>query len=263
MNNEVLITDHLSQYEPVSKRRDRAPRVIVASGDGLSRDALAKAMGQCRDVEFADAAADELSALKLCVDSDADLLLVDADLPETGGFRTAMEARAVRPGLGILLIGHELDPIRAADLMSGGTSGIGILLQSSLDSIDMLVQAILIVADGGSVLERSLVGHLIGASETLSDGLTSREWEVLGAIADGWSNSAIADQLGLAARTVENRVGCIFNKLKLSNRTDRHSRVNAALHYLNNGKAIPKESQQGPTSDDPVGMLIELDAASN
>ncbi len=260
MSNEVLITDYVSQCGPVSKGRNRAPRVIIASGDGLSRDTLAKAMAQRRDVEFVGAAGDEMSVLALCIDSDADLLLVDADLPEAGGFRTAIEARAVCPSLGILLIGDELDPIRAADLMAGGASGIGILFQSALDSIDMLVQAILIVADGGSVIERSLVGHLISPSATLSDGLTPREWEMLGAIAEGWSNFVIADQLGLALRTVENRVGCIFTKLKLSSRSDRHSRVSAALHYLNNDRSIRSESQQGVDPDSPAGVLIELDA---
>ncbi|MCH7740213.1 MAG: response regulator transcription factor [Chloroflexi bacterium] len=253
------MTDHLLQSGPVPERCNRAPRVIIASGDGLSWDTLARAMAQRRDVEFVGAARDELSVLKLCIDSDADLMLVNADLPEAGGFRTAIEARAVRPGLGILLIGDELDPVLAADLMSGGTSGTGILFQNGLDSFDMLVQAILIVADGGSVIERSLVGHLISPSGTLSDGLTPREWEMLGAIAEGWSNSVIADQLGLAVRTVENRVGCIFTKLKLSGRSDRHSRVSAALHYLNKCKSIRKESRQNVISDDPAATLIEPD----
>lgn len=266
MSNEVLITNHLSEYSsepPRSGGRNRVPGVIVASGDGLYRDALAKAVDQRRDVKIVGVAADERSTLKLCIEAGADLLVVDADLPGAGGFETAIQAREASPNLGILLIGDELDPNGASDLMSGGTSGVGILFRSALDNVDMLVQAISIVADGESVFEESLVRHIIAPSTVLKYGLTPREWEILGAIAEGCSNSAIADRLGIALRTVENRVGCIFTKLKLRNGTSRHSRVSAALRYLESGRSIRFTSKQIAISDNPAGLLIELDTAIN
>lgn len=265
MSNEVLITDHLSKYGPEAsgpRTRNRVPRVIVASGDGLYRDALAKAVGQRRDVKVVGVAVDGHSALKACIEANADLLVVDADLPGAGGFATAFQARAANPSLGILLIGNELDPNGASDLMGGGTSGVGILFRSALENIDMLVQAISIIADGESVFEESLVRHLIAPTTISRDGLTPREWEILGAIAEGCSNSAIAERLGLALRTVENRVGCIFTKLNLRNGSARHCRVSAALHYLKSGRSIRNSSPLSADREEPAGVLIEPGAGS-
>ncbi|NQW16441.1 MAG: response regulator transcription factor [Chloroflexi bacterium] len=261
MNNPLHVTKNSSLNGSGRSESIRIPKVIVANGDGLHKDALAKALAQCGDIEIVGMASEEWSALKLCIDAEADLMLVDANLPSIGGFRTAIEARLVRPNLGILVIGNELNPIQAANLMNGDTSGIGILLETALDDIEMLLQAIMIVAKGGSVFEQSLVGRLVNLSETRSDGLTPRELEVLSSMADGWNNAAIADELGVAVRTVEKRVGRIFMKLGLSNNSERHKRVSAALHYRDKCRPVQREDNPVVAPAKPAGLLIEMKAA--
>jgi DNA-binding NarL/FixJ family response regulator len=163
--------------------------------------------------------------------------VVDIRMPPTHtdeGLRAAVSLRKTHPGLGVLVFSQYVETRYAAQLLAGGAQGVGYLLKDRVAEVSDFVDALVRVAAGGTVLDPEVVTQLMGTSRRTAAlaALTPREREVLGLMAEGRSNAAIAATLFLSAGAVEKHITSIFSKLGLSPSDADHRRVLAVLRYL-------------------------------
>jgi DNA-binding NarL/FixJ family response regulator len=166
-----------------------------------------------------------------------DVAIVDIRMPPTNtdeGVRAAQAIRAELPGTAVLVLSQYLEEDYALDLLAGSAEGIGYLLKDRISDVERFTDSIRRVADGGSVLDPEVVSQMLGRRRVGAplDALTPRESEVLGLMAEGRSNHAIASELVITERAVEKHVTSIFAKLDLPASADDHRRVLAVLTYL-------------------------------
>jgi DNA-binding NarL/FixJ family response regulator len=165
-----------------------------------------------------------------------DVAIVDIRMPPTHtdeGLRAAVTLRDAYPQMGILLLSQWVHAGRALDLFRAGGAALGYLLKDRVTDVDDFVDAIRRIARGGCVLDPDVVAALIPAKpENGMQSLTARERQVLGLMAEGRSNAAIAERLFLGRKTVETHVNAIFTKLGLEPATDDNRRVRAVLAWL-------------------------------
>jgi DNA-binding NarL/FixJ family response regulator len=152
----------------------------------------------------------------------------------TEGLEAARRIRAAHPDTAILVLSQYVETRYAVDLLREDPSGVGYLLKDRVTRVADLADAVRRVAAGGSVIDPEVVARLLGRQRAHSalDELTPREREILGLMAEGRSNHAIADRLGLELKTVEGHVRAIFSKLALEPTAEDHRRVLAVLAYL-------------------------------
>jgi DNA-binding NarL/FixJ family response regulator len=150
------------------------------------------------------------------------------------GLRAAHQIRSDHPETGVLVLSQYVEEAYALDLLSQSTESTGYLLKDRVADIDTFTDAVRRVASGGSALDPEVVSLLLGRRrrEDPLDALTPREREVLGLMAEGRSNAAIAEQLVVTERAVEKHVTSIFTKLDLTPTVEDHRRVLAVLAYL-------------------------------
>jgi DNA-binding NarL/FixJ family response regulator len=166
-----------------------------------------------------------------------DIAIVDIRMPPTHvdeGLRAAHAIREELPGTGVLVLSQYVDERYALQLLSDGTEGIGYLLKDRVSDPSRFAEAIQRVADGGSALDPEVVAHMVQRKvrdEPLDD-LTPRERDVMGLMAEGRTNRAIAAELVVTERAVERHVTGIFGKLGLAADHQDHRRVLAVLAYL-------------------------------
>lgn len=164
-----------------------------------------------------------------------DVLLTDISLPGDNGVQFARACKEQRPELGVLLLSAHAFPSVLAHLeeFSGGW---GYLLKDSVTDVDEVARAIRIVADHGVMIDGALRRQARQSSGTVLDGLSRGQWQLLQAISGGWSNQAIAEQLNLAPKSVENAVGRLYQQLDIDT-TDRtrNARVEATRILLRHG----------------------------
>jgi DNA-binding NarL/FixJ family response regulator len=166
-----------------------------------------------------------------------DVAVVDIRMPPTNtddGLRAALEIRRAHPDTGVLVLSQYVEEGYALELVTDSAEGVGYLLKDRIADIDRFVDAVRRVGQGGSALDPEVVAQLLGRrrrDEPL-DLLTGREREVLGLMAEGRSNGAIAGQLVVTERAVEKHVTSIFGKLGLVPASEDHRRVLAVLTYL-------------------------------
>jgi DNA-binding NarL/FixJ family response regulator len=164
-----------------------------------------------------------------------DLLVLDVRMPPTfrdEGVRAAIRARQKRPGVGILLLSQYVEVAYAQELLSSGDGGIGYLLKDRVASLSQLEDAVTRIAEGGTVLDPEVVAQLLGRRHDPLASLTPRELEVLGLMAEGRTNAAIAAALVIGTGAVEKNVTSIFQKLALEDSGIDHRRVLAVLAWL-------------------------------
>lgn len=179
-------------------------------------------------------AADVPTLLALVDRERLDVVIVDVRMPPshtTEGLQAARQIRAAHPGIAILVLSQYVETRYAVDLLRDDASGIGYLLKGRVARLAELADAVRRVAAGGSVIDPEVVGRLLGRRRRHSplDELTPREWEILGLIAEGRSNAAIAQRLTLELRTIEGHVRTILSKLGLEPTTADDRRVLAVL----------------------------------
>jgi DNA-binding NarL/FixJ family response regulator len=213
-------------------------RVIVADDSVLLREGLVRLLTES-GFEVAGQAGDAEELLAVVDRERPDVAIVDIRMPPTHtdeGLRAARELRVRYPSMGILVLSQYVRPSYAVELLQGGTEGIGYLLKDRVSDVGQLTDSVRRVADGGTVLDPSVVAQLVGRARPGQDPLedvTDREREVLGLMAEGRSNKAIADRLFITEHTVEKHVQNIFLKLEIPTTTDDHRRVLAVLTFLN------------------------------
>jgi DNA-binding NarL/FixJ family response regulator len=166
-----------------------------------------------------------------------DVVVADIQMPpdhSDDGLQAALAIRAARPATGVLMLSQFLEDSYAFALVADGAQGIGYLLKEKVGDLGTFVDAVRRIAEGGSVLDPDVVARLVGRARKSGplDDLTPREREVLTLIAEGRSNSGIANELVVTVSAVERHVTSIFDKLGLRQAPDAHRRVLAVLKYL-------------------------------
>jgi DNA-binding NarL/FixJ family response regulator len=212
--------------------------VVLAEDNSLLRHGLVRLIGAADDITLLGSAAD-LPGLESLIEQHApDVVVTDIRMPPSHtdeGIAVAARLRTERPATGVLLLSQYAEATYALTLLSDGTARRGYLLKERVADGDELVDAIRRVAAGGSVIDPTVVEGLVAATRQQPselDTLTPRETEVLGEMAQGKSNAAIAAALVLSERAVEKHTNSIFSKLGLSEERDLNRRVSAVLVYL-------------------------------
>jgi DNA-binding NarL/FixJ family response regulator len=164
-----------------------------------------------------------------------DLVIADVRMPPTHtdeGIRAALAIRGRWPGIAILVLSQYVEERYAADLLSANTTSVGYLLKDRVADVTEFLDALARVAEGGSALDPEVVAQLLARSRHPLGELTPREREVLALMAEGRSNSAIAQALVVGGGAVEKHINNIFTKLGLAPGDRDHRRVLAVLRYL-------------------------------
>ena len=211
-------------------------RVGVVDDSLLFREGLARLVGELGfEVVFRSGTIDGL--LPLVEQHPVDVVIVDVRMPPTHtdeGLVAARQLKARWPSLGVLVLSQYVEAAQATLLLGEDARGVGYLLKDRVSDLETLADAIRRVAAGGSVVDPDVVSRLLHRRrerDLLAD-LTAREREVLGLIAEGHSNHAIAERLSISLKTVETHIGTIFSKLELFPSTDADRRVRAVLAFL-------------------------------
>jgi DNA-binding NarL/FixJ family response regulator len=166
-----------------------------------------------------------------------EVAIVDVRLPPTytdEGLRAALAARSRLPGLPVLVLSQYVEQLYARELLAGGTGGIGYLLKDRVLDSAQFVSAVRRVADGGTAMDPEVIARLLdhNAADRAVATLSPREREVLGLMAEGRSNAAIAQQMVITERAVAKHIASIFLRLGLQPSDDVNRRVLAVLAYL-------------------------------
>jgi DNA-binding NarL/FixJ family response regulator len=182
-------------------------------------------------------AVDNAPALELALqDPDADAAVLDVRLPPTQtdeGLRAAIAVRAARPGFPVMVLSQYVEQLYARELLASGVGSVGYLLKDRVSDVAEFVDGVRRVAAGGTVLDPEVVATVMARQrEEPLDRLTPREREVLGQMAQGRSNAAIAGRLSVSEKAVAKHINSIFTKLDLPLGEDDHRRVRAVLAWL-------------------------------
>ena len=220
-------------------RDGHALRVVVGEDSFLTREAITALLNDTAGIELV-AACEDADSLRAAIERERpDVVLTDIRMPpdhRDEGIRLANELRDTRPEIGVVVLSQHAEPTYAVLLFEDGSHGRAYLLKESLRDREELVRAVVTVAEGGSVVDPLIVEELLEIQRQRRDSpldrLTPRELEILGLIAEGRSNAAIAEKLVVTKRAVERHINSIFLKLGLRESDDISRRVKAALLYL-------------------------------
>ncbi len=217
-------------------------RVVIAEDQALLREGIVALLRE-KGIDVVAQAEDGEGLLRILAGHKPDLAIVDVRLPPTftdEGIRAALEARKRYPGLGVLILSQYVEPVYTAELLDSGEGGIGYLLKERVGDVKAFVAAVESVARGGTALDREVVSELV-RRRVGEDGdgalgaLTPREREVLGLMAEGKTNTAVARALVVTPGAVEKHISNIFSKLDLPASDEDHRRVLAVLAFLRQG----------------------------
>ncbi|WP_149202686.1 response regulator [Actinotalea subterranea] len=211
-------------------------RIVLAEDSVLLREGLVRLLDEAGHtvvaaVEHADA------IVPAVLEHRPDVAILDVRMPPTftdDGLRAAVRAREAVPGLAVLVLSQYVEESYARDLLADGRGGVGYLLKDRVQDLDALADAVVRVAEGGTVLDPDVVAQLLVPRRVTDPlgSLTAREREVLALMAEGRSNTAIAQRLVVSDGAVEKHVGNLLMKLDLTPSTEDHRRVLAVLAWL-------------------------------
>jgi DNA-binding NarL/FixJ family response regulator len=211
-------------------------RVLVADDSVLLREGLIRLLAEI-GCEVVDAVGDAPALVEAAARYRPDVAVVDIRMPPSNtddGLRAAVEARTANPDLGVLMLSAYIELSYADVLLSDGRGGVGYLLKDRVSSLDTLADALRTITEGGTVLDPEVVAQLLVArrrQDPLAK-LTPREREVLALMAEGRSNSAIAEKLVVTGGAIEKHVSNIFTKINLPDVGSDNRRVLAVLAWL-------------------------------
>lgn len=209
-------------------------RVVLAEDSVLLREGLVRLLEEA-GCEVLAAVGDGEELLAAAREHRPDIAVVDVRMPPSftdEGLRAALAVREELPGTAVLVLSQYVEESYAGDLLATG-GGVGYLLKDRVSALAELSQALERLVAGGTVLDPIVVSQLFAARRARPlDRLTPREREVLGLMAEGRTNPAIARALVVTPKAVEKHVSSIFDKLGLPPSTDDHRRVLAVLEWL-------------------------------
>ncbi|MFC7527284.1 response regulator [Actinoplanes sp. GCM10030250] len=210
-------------------------RVVLAEDLALLRDGLTRLL-EAYDFQVVAAVDNGPSLLPALVEHRPDVAVVDVRLPPTftdEGLQAAISARVVVPGLPVLVLSQHVEPLYARELLTDRNGGVGYLLKDRVSHVAQFVDAVRRVARGGTVMDPEVVSQLLARNQSPLAALTAREQDVIGLMAEGRSNGAIAGKLFIGEKAVSKHINSIFTKLALPPSDDDNRRVLAVLTYLN------------------------------
>ena len=220
------------------RRREQVDRlrVVIAEDSVLLREGIARLLAES-GFEVVGQAGDAEDLLRKVGGHKPDVAVIDVRMPPTHtdeGLRAAHRIRAEHPDTAVLVLSQYVDEAYALELLSDSTESTGYLLKDRVADVESFTDAVRRVADGGSALDPEVVSMLLGRRrrEDPLAALSPREREVMGLMAEGRSNSAMAATLGVSERAVEKHVTSIFSKLDLPHAAADHRRVLAVLTFL-------------------------------
>ncbi len=211
-------------------------RVMIAEDAALLREGLRRLLEDEGHTVLA-AVADGEALLDAVRQDQPDVAIIDVRMPPSftdEGLRAALQIRRAHPEVSTLVLSQYVEERYAVDLVADGASGVGYLLKDRVADVDEFLESLSRVANGGTAIDPEVVAQLVGRRRTADamEKITSRELDVLGLMAEGRSNSAIAEALNISLGAVEKHVGNIFTKLTLLPADEDHRRVLAVLAYL-------------------------------
>ncbi|MEV4320475.1 response regulator transcription factor [Actinocrispum sp. NPDC049592] len=210
-------------------------RVVIAEDSVLLRAGIERLLAD-EGIETVAAVEDGESLPAVLAEHKPDLAIVDVRMPPTftdEGLKAALRAREQTPNLPVLVLSQYVEERYAVELISAGAGGVGYLLKERVADVAEFVDAVRRVAGGGTCIDQEVISQLMARGRRNPiDALTPREREVLGLMAQGLSNIAIARSLTVSDGAVEKHVGNIFAKLGLEPSQEEHRRVRAVLAYL-------------------------------
>ncbi len=213
-------------------------RVVLAEDLALLRDGLIRLL-EANDFDVVEAVDNGPSLLRALTTQKPDVAVVDVRLPPTftdEGLQAAIEARRQVPGLPMLVLSQYVEQLYARELLADRSGGVGYLLKDRVFNVEQFVDAVRQVAAGGTAMDPEVVAQLLTRRSAFDDPLTTltpREREVLGLMAEGRSNAAIAARLFVTEKAVSKHTNSIFTRLGLPQSEDDNRRVLAVLAYLN------------------------------
>jgi DNA-binding NarL/FixJ family response regulator len=218
-------------------------RVVLAEDLALLRDGLIRLL-QAHGMQVVEAVDNGPALLRALTTHRPDIAVVDVRLPPTftdEGLRAALAAREQVPGLPILVLSQYVEQLYARELLSQGSGGIGYLLKDRVSDVTQFIEAIRRVATGGTAMDPEVISQLLVRHRDSSPvtSLTPRESEMLGYMAEGLSNAAIAAAMFVTEKAVGKHIGSIFGKLNLHPQDDTNRRVLAVLAFLDAGPHRP------------------------
>jgi DNA-binding NarL/FixJ family response regulator len=211
-------------------------RIVIAEDLFLLRDGLCR-MLEAHGFEISAAVDNGADLLAAVTSSRPDLAVVDVRLPPSftdEGLRAALAARRAVPGLPVLVLSQYVEQLYARELLAGGSGGLGYLLKDRVFDSAQFVDAVRRVAAGGTAMDPEVIDRLLvrNSDNNAIGALSPREREVLGLMAEGRTNAAIAQRLVITERAVAKHTASIFLRLGLQPSDDDNRRVLAVLAYL-------------------------------
>jgi DNA-binding NarL/FixJ family response regulator len=214
-------------------------RIVVGEDSLLAREGILRVLGHLPDVDVVGVAEDLDSLRRLIDETEPDVVLSDIRMPPTHtdeGIRLAAELRRSHPSIGVVVLSQHAEPEYATALFAYGSEGRAYVLKERVRDFGELQHALTAVADGGSMVDAKIVDALLRSrrdpGSSSLDKLTPREHELLALMAEGLSNTVIADRLKISKRGIERHINSIFSKLDLGDADDVSRRVKATLLYL-------------------------------
>lgn len=210
--------------------------MVIAEDAVLLREGLIRLLAD-EGIETLATSGDGRGLVEIVAEHRPDLAIVDVRMPPSftdEGLRAALEARRRVPGTPILVFSQYVEERYATELIGGGAEGIGYLLKERVADVAEFLGAVRRVAAGGTVIDPEVIGQLLGRRRRGDrlEALTPREREVLGLMAEGLSNAAVARKLVVTDGAVEKHISNIFLKLGLQHTDSTHRRVMAVLAFL-------------------------------
>ncbi|AZQ71273.1 response regulator transcription factor [Streptomyces luteoverticillatus] len=214
-------------------------RVVLAEDLFLLRDGLVRLL-EAYGFKIAAAVASGPELTRALAEERPDVAVVDVRLPPSftdEGLQCALAARRATPGLPVLVLSQHVEQLYARELLADGSGGVGYLLKDRVFDAEQFVDAVRRVAAGGTAMDPQVISQLLTRREKDRPmaRLTPREREVMELMAQGRSNTAIAERLTVTERAITKHTSNIFVKLGLPVSDDDNRRVLAVLAYLDRG----------------------------
>ena len=216
-------------------------KILIADDHAVVREGTRQILDQEADMSVVAEAGDGEEAVRLAGEYKPDVAIIDISMPKLDGIEATRKIKELYPGISVLILTAYDDDQFVFGLLEAGAAGY--LLKSVRGH--ELVDAVRAVNAGESVLHptiaRKVLNHFVPATgkapaKETADVLSNRELEVLRLAAHGSTNQEIANELCLSLRTVQAHLGHIFNKLKVSSRTE------AVVHALKEGLIVLKDT---------------------
>lgn len=214
-------------------------RTLIVENESLFRDMLRVSLEARPSVEVVADVGDGQSAILLANEFDLDLVLMDLHLGDgPSGVEAGIAIKRSRPEIGIVLLSMHREVELLASLPADVATGWSYLLKQSVADVDALTRALEGAAAGLMMIDPALASDLRAGPGTTISSLTPRQSDVLGLMAQGYANSAIAEVLSISDKSVENYVNAIYQRLDLTHGESSHARVTAVLRYLRESVAV-------------------------